>query len=233
MNHEPDIAAIAALIGDETRAAMLSVLLGGRAASASELAERAFVTAQTASEHLKKLRTAGLIRMRKSGRYHYYELAGPEVAQLLEALQLVAPLKEPISETLPKAPLSMRHARTCYDHLAGQFGIALTDGLLACGYVIEFDNHYSVSKEGERWLEHYGISLGEVQASKRKFAYPCLDWSERRFHIAGSFGLALLNMTLARQFVMRTEHSRALTVTESGYRMLENEFGTSIRQPFP
>jgi DNA-binding transcriptional ArsR family regulator len=190
MKEGPDIALVAALIGDPARANMLTALLGGAALTAGELARHAGVTAQTASTHLARLREGGLISMRHQGRHRYFALTGGEVAQVLEGLiGLAARNGHARTRPGPRDP-ALRQARVCYDHLAGDMGVALLDGLVRQGVVT--DDAPALTERGRARMEAFGIDLAALARSRRPVCRACLDWSVRRSHLAGGLGAALL-----------------------------------------
>lgn len=224
MEQEPDLATIAALLGDATRATILAALMGGEALPASELAYRAHITPQTASSHLSKLLHGGLIKVTPNGRHRYYALKNREVAQLLETLQLVAPMRQSPIKRPSKVSEELCEARTCYDHLAGQLGVAVRQALIHKNYLIDNEEQYSLTPDGIAWLASVEIDVDKLQKKRRKFAYPCLDWSERQFHIGGSLGAAIANLFFEKQWVQRKSHTRALHITSLGKHYLYSEF---------
>ncbi|WP_237216375.1 helix-turn-helix domain-containing protein [Falsiroseomonas oryziterrae] len=214
------LAGIAALIGDPARAAMLAALLDGRALSAGELAEAAGVTPQTASAHLAKLTAAGLLGAAKQGRHRYHRLASPAVARLIEGLLelSVAPRRV---VTGPR-DAALRRARTCYDHLAGRLGVALADALAVRGAIELTDEGGAVTESGTGFLAGIGIT---PPARSRVWCRPCLDWSERRPHLAGALGAALCTRCFELGWVRRQAGGRALDITPAGWRGLADVFG--------
>src|SRR3954453_13192686 len=180
MRATPDLAAVAALIGDPSRAAMLSALLGGYALPAGELARHARISAQTASAHLARLVAAGMLSVTPAGRHRYYALKGKEVAQALEALALIAPTQRPRSLTQSLEAQALCHARTCYDHLAGTLGVALTQGLIERGVIEGRQDTFEVTACGAEWLAQRGLNCAELAGSQRLFAPGCIDWRERK-----------------------------------------------------
>lgn len=216
------IATVAALIGDAARANILSALMGGQALTAGELARRAGVTAQTTSGHLAQLAAAHLLTLEKQGRHRYYRLASPEVAQAMHSLMTVA--AENPSRRHPVGPRdeAMRLARTCYDHLAGRLVLALTDSLVAHDHLALGDGAGLLSDSGANFLCEFGVDLAE--RSKRPFCRTCLDWSERRPHLAGQLGAALLQRLLDLGWVARLPDTRALRITPDGHRGLTAAF---------
>ncbi|HEY7791922.1 MAG TPA: helix-turn-helix transcriptional regulator [Vicinamibacterales bacterium] len=220
---------IASAIGEPARARMLYALLDGRARTATELAIVADVAPATASVHLQRLRDARLVAMRAQGKHRYYSLAGVEVAAALEALSVLAGgHQRPFA---PNTPHHLRTARTCYDHLAGTLGVALHDRLQALGWLSPDradSSRYDVSPAGARALEGLGIDVTGARRLRRRFAYACLDWSERRPHLGGALAGAVLTLAVKRTWVVRDLDSRALDITSAGRRELRAKFGLEI-----
>jgi len=228
MLHEPDFATIAALIGDPSRASILNALLSGEALPASELAYRAHITPQTASSHLSKLLDAHLVKVTAMGRHRYYSLKNHDVAQILETLQLIAPPLKPKSTRPTKISPELCHARTCYDHLAGKLGVTVTHALLEQNFVVEDEQNYGLTPKGLDWLDTWGIDVEPLTKKRRKFAFACLDWSERRFHIAGSLGAVIADLFIENAWVKRLPHTRALKITSKGTTLLKQEFAITM-----
>jgi DNA-binding transcriptional ArsR family regulator len=222
-----NIAEIAALIGDTTRANMLSALMDGRALTAGELAFHAGVSAQTTSGHLAKLLQGELIALEKQGRHRYYRLASPAVAEILEALMTLAANGPKRHRPTGPKDEAMRTARTCYDHMAGRLGIAIADSLSGKGFVMQEEGHGLISEEGTRFFCDFGIVLDGDTTSKRPLCRTCLDWSERRPHLAGRLGAALLARSLSLGWVSHVPQSRALRITRAGERGFLSEFSIS------
>lgn len=228
---ESKISRIAAAIGEPARARMLYSLLDGQARSSTELSVIAEVSASTASVHLQRLLAEKLIRLTPLGRHRYYCLAGADVATALESLSVVA--GSSLSAFEPNTPTRLRLARTCYDHLAGAVGVSLHDRLKDMGWLIAPANvqqSYAVTTKGTRELEKLGIDLEQVRSQRRRFVGPCLDWSERRPHLAGSLGASLLQIALQRKWMVQDLDSRALELTKLGRRELRAQFGIEIGQ---
>jgi DNA-binding transcriptional ArsR family regulator len=223
------IAEIGALLGDPARAAMLSALMSGRALTAGELAYQAGVTAQTASGHLSKLTQQGLLSVTKQGRHRYFRLASREIGTMLEGVTLVAALHAPPRHR-PRsaADEALRFARTCYDHLAGTLGVLLTDALTEAGHIELGEEGGSVTHSGENFLSELGLDLAELHRQKRHFCRPCLDWSERRMHLAGALGAALTKHCLSDGWLVRHRDSRAVAVTPKGRRALAERFAIEL-----
>ncbi len=222
------IAQVAALVGDPARANMLAVLMDGRALTAGELAFVARVSAPTASAHLAKLLDGRLLSVVAQGRHRYFRLASPLVARMLESIDLVAAIEAPPRHR-PVGPrdTALRQARLCYDHLAGTLGVALADALVAKGHVVLGDDGGEVTASGARFLSALGA---EPPAAKRPRAFcrPCLDWSERRPHIAGALGAAFCAHSFGQGWIRRIEGTRAVAVTPEGRRIFRETIGMRI-----
>ncbi|HEY2661398.1 MAG TPA: helix-turn-helix transcriptional regulator [Caulobacteraceae bacterium] len=227
-------AEIAALAGDPARAAMLHALMDGRALTATELAHVAGVTPQTASGHLARMTTAGLLGVEKQGRHRYHRLASPTVARMMESImQVAADLEPPKRLSVGPNDTALRAARTCYDHLAGQLGVALCDAMIDQGFV-ELDNDAGlVTDPGLRFLADIGLDADALAArrgkrSGRLLCRPCLDWSERRPHLAGGLGAALCAHCLDQGWVRRLHGARAVAVTPKGLGVFRGRFGARL-----
>ena len=212
-----DVAAIAAAIGEPARARMLETLMDGRARTSTELAIVAAVTPSTASTHLSRLKKENLVSVQKQGKHRYYSLQGRDVARALEALNVLAGR----STFVPGTPVRLREARTCYDHIAGALGVAIHDRFRSMRWI---SDRYALTRDGEKSLESFGIDIDAVRALRRRFAYACLDWSERRPHIGGALGAAILSLALKKKWVRQDLDSRALTVSDSGKREMRARF---------
>ncbi len=227
---EPDVAAarVAAAIGAPARANMLYSLLDGHARTSTELAIVADVSPSTASAHLEKLMAERLVAVSSQGRHRYYRLHGPAVARMLESLSVVAGGR---TASRPGTPSRLRAARTCYDHMAGTVAVALHDRLLRLGWLCkpsEEDAAYDVSADGERQLANLGIDVAAARTLRRRFAYGCLDWSERRPHVGGAVGAALLTCFLRKRWASQHYDSRALSITQAGRRELQTRLGITV-----
>jgi DNA-binding transcriptional ArsR family regulator len=219
------IAEIGALLGDPARANMLLALIAGRALTAGELAWCARVTAQTASGHLAKLTEAGLLSVKSQGRHRYYRLASPLVAQMLEGIQVVAAVQGPPRyRPASRIDEALKAGRTCYDHLAGRLGVALADALVARGHVVLSHDGGEATAEGMKFLHGFGIDTAP-RRGRRCFCRPCLDWSERRPHIAGTLGQGLAQRCFDLGWIERVRDSRAVAITPRGYDGLKQVFG--------
>ena len=215
MDNGLKIAQVAALIGDPARANMLVRLMDGTALTASELAFVSGVSPQTASGHLAKLSEAGLLALEKQGRHRYFRLASPLVGHMLEALGVVAHDKPGPQTIRWRGGEALRRARTCYDHMAGRLAVAIADALVERSHVMIGQDGGTVASSGLRFFRDIGVDLPEP-GRRRIFCRPCLDWSERRPHLAGAIGAALLQVSLERGWVERTRDSRALTIRQPG-----------------
>lgn len=221
------LAEVAAAIGDTARANILAALMDGRALTAGELAWHAGVGAPTTSGHLARLRQAGLVAEERQGRHRYHRLAGPEVAHALEALMAVAASSPPRHRPVGPRDEALRAARTCYDHLAGRLGVGLADALQARGHVVIADGAGSLTASGERFLaDTLGVDL--AGRSTRPLCRTCLDWSERRPHLAGRLGAALCARCFALGWIEPTRDSRAVAVTDAGKRGFAEAFGLAF-----
>ena len=198
---------------------MLLALLEGRALPAGELARAAAVSAQSASAHLAKLSKGGLITMQRDGRCRYYKLAGPRVADALEALGAISTVHPAAKYIRSRADQSMLLARSCYDHLAGRVGVALTETMQKQRIIVtEGERDYRVTARGADWLGELGINVESLERGKRNFARQCLDWTERRPHVSGALGAALMQHFLDEGWLARRRESRALRMTQKGQR---------------
>jgi len=225
------ISEIATLIGDPTRTAMLVALMDGRALTASELAGVAGVTPQTASSHLGKLSEAGLLNVTQTGRHRYHRLASAHVATMLEAIMTVAaaPGNRP-ARTVRTGPrdAALRQARSCYDHLAGEIAVTIADRLAASGHIAALMDGGRLTADGAAFLSSIGVDVDAARARitpRRMLCRPCLDWSERRMHLAGTIGTAMLAAFLQQGWMRAADGSRAILVTRTGVRALQTHFG--------
>jgi DNA-binding transcriptional ArsR family regulator len=225
MKDGPEIAFVAALLGDPARANMLTALLAGAALTAGELAREAGVTAQTASSHLARLANGGLVTVRRQGRHSYFALADADVAGVLEGLMgLAARAGHLRARPGPKGP-ALRLARVCYDHLAGDLGVALLGSLVARNLVVYDGDALALTAAGAAFAENFGISLPALRASRRPLCTMCLDWSVRRDHLAGALGAALLTRFYAAGWAARVAGTRVVAFTPSGLAAFGEAFG--------
>lgn len=225
MNAHPDIAvaSIAGAIGEPARARMLYSLVDGRARTSTELAVIAGVSPSTASVHLDRLRATRLVTMAAQGKHRYYSLAGTDVAHALESLSVLAGFSP--RRFVPNTPVELRAARTCYDHIAGRLGVALHDRFRRLAWLAGDGNSYEVTSSGMNALTAIGIDVKTLRALRRKFAYPCIDWSERRPHLGGALGAALLTSALRSKWVVQDPGARSLEITRRGRHELRARFG--------
>lgn len=225
MSDGPNITRIAAAIGDPVRAEMLTALMAGRALTASELADHAGITKQTGSSHLKRLLDAELVEVRAQGRHRYFAIANEDVAQLLERMiGVAANTASARVHTGPRDP-ALRRARVCYDHLAGEIAVSIYDALLA-RRALEFQGaSLTVTEAGKTWFARFGIDVDRVSSQRRTLCRVCMDWSERRNHLAGALGAALLQRMIDRGWAQRARGSRLVTFRPAGERALEQALG--------
>ena len=227
-------ARVAALAGDPARAGMLHALMDGRALTASELASVARITAQTASSHLARMTEAGLLTVEKQGRHRYHRLASPDVARMMETImQVASTLEPPRRVSVGPRDVALRAARTCYDHLAGRLGVALADAMVEKGYAELASDGGIITDTGVGFLGRIGIDVEAIltrrgKRSTRVLCRPCLDWSERRPHLAGVNGAALCAHSLEKTWVRRLSDTRAVEITPKGWRVFREEFGAQL-----
>ncbi|MGB5212155.1 MAG: winged helix-turn-helix domain-containing protein [Anderseniella sp.] len=229
MKEGPDIALLGSLIGDPARANILTALMSGKALTASELASEAGVTVQTASSHLKKLQDANLLRQRKQGRHRYFTLADDDVGSVLEAMMGLAAKRGLVRTRTGPRDDALRKARVCYNHLAGDLGVAIYDGMVSHGYLVELDDGVDLTCGGEDFAGQFGIDLATLSKSRRPMCKSCLDWSSRRTHLAGSLGTALLNRFYELDWASRVDGSRVVEFSTRGERLLLAKFGVNGR----
>jgi DNA-binding transcriptional ArsR family regulator len=229
MKEGPDIAKVAALIGDPARANVLTALMHGKALTASELSFEAGVTLQTASSHLSKLLDAGLLRARKQGRYKYFSLSNDEVAHVLEWLMGLAANAGHLRTRTGPRDTALRKARICYNHLAGDMGTRLFDHLMAKGYLRSRGDHLDLTERGHAFVREFGIDVDALEGKRSPLCRECLDWSERRSHLAGSLGRAFLSRLEELGWARRNRGTRVVTFSESGQYHFAATFGdTSV-----
>lgn len=225
MKEGPDIARLGALIGDPARANMLTALMSGGALTATELAGMAGITLQTASSHLAQLEEADLLRLRKQGRHRYFSLAD-DVAEVLEALMGMAERRgQKRTRTGPRDP-ALRKARVCYDHLAGEMGVALFGSLRTRGRIVEGGDTIGLTESGRSFVAEFGIDLEGLEKSRRPLCRSCLDWSARRTHLAGSLGAAFLDRFQELGWARRQTGTRVIAFTPPGERAFGNLLGS-------
>lgn len=220
------LAQMAGLMGDPSRAHMLSALLDGRALTALELSIAAGVTPQTASSHLAKLQGARLLAVESKGRRRYYRLASPGVANTLESVMSLTASPPRYLQPMPELDNEFRAARSCYDHLAGQLGVAITDFLVNRGYILFEDDVGEATDSGQEFFIRLGLDL--TASTRRPTCRPCLDWSERRLHVAGRVGAQIATLCFERKWLTRKRGTRALAVTGVGRKMLPRAFAIEL-----
>ncbi|WP_338770845.1 helix-turn-helix domain-containing protein [Massilia sp. METH4] len=220
------LARIAAAIAEPARARMLCSLLDGHARTSTELSVVGGVSPSTASAHLARLQEDGLLRQLAQGRHRYYSLAGGDVAAALEALLVVAGVQR--APFVPATPSRLRAARTCYDHMAGALAVTLHEHFIGAGWLAQAGDGYALTGEGEHRFAALGLDLAALRAQRRRFACPCLDWSERRPHLGGALGAALLRLALQKGWVEQDLDSRALAASPQGRRRMAAALGISL-----
>ncbi|WP_336992978.1 metalloregulator ArsR/SmtB family transcription factor [Bacillus toyonensis] len=230
MNVYPNISYIAKLIAEPTRAIILECLMNGQALPASELAYMAKVSHPTISSHLSKLVEGNLLNVEQHGRHRYYRLANQEVAEVLEKLGTIAPIAPVRSLRQSNQLRKVRNARTCYDHLAGELGVKVAEGLINRQLLTLKDGEYTVTEQGKKWFLKFGINIEKANTKRRIFAKPCLDWSERRYHISGWLGSELANLFFEQGWITKEEQSRAVHLTNEGEKALQDQLGIDIKK---
>lgn len=224
------VSRIAGAIGEPARARMLFCLMDGHSRTSTELAIVADVATSTASAHLNRLKAERLVKVITQGKHRFYSLDGPKVARVLEGLSVLA--DSPRRKFVPNTPTRLRAARVCYDHMAGHLGVLLHDRFTQLGWLTHVsttdDDSYDLSATGVAAFESLGIDVEETRRLRRRFAYACLDWSERRPHIGGALGAALLKVALKKRWVSQDLDSRAIRVTNAGRRELSVRFGVEV-----
>lgn len=227
VNLETQISNITSLIGDPIRTLVLWTLLDGRAYTATELAICANTSPQNISMHLSKLVQADLLSVESQGRHRYYRISKPEVAYAIEALANLIPERNKKNVIINNTS-DIKYCRTCYDHLAGKVGVLITERLSLQNIIKLQGNIYTLSNKGNEFLKDIGIDIVELKNQRRFFAKPCLDWSERKYHLAGSLGAALLDNMLHSDWIRRTKNSRAIVITSKGKKELYNKFKITV-----
>ncbi len=210
----------AAIIGEPVRATILWTLLDGKSFTATELAIAAETSASNISMHLAKLVNAGLLKAENHGRHRYYSFSGKEIAYAVEALATIIPFASKKNLQADKTISPVQQCRTCYDHLAGKTSVTITDALLKQKLIIANDTDFGLTPKGKKWFAVMDIDTNELQQQRRSFLRPCLDWSERRYHIAGSLAAAFLDKMLLHDWIRRIKNSRVIVVTAKGQKNL-------------
>jgi DNA-binding transcriptional ArsR family regulator len=221
---EKGFSRITSLLGDKARSTMLWYLLDGRAYTATELAMCADISAQSASNHLSKMVNANMLIVKKQGRHRYYQYANPEIAHAIESIAGLVPVNAELKRMEKTEHSDFTQARTCYDHLAGKLGVAVTESLLQQKIIVSSNNVFEITKKGQPWFSDLGIDVNRLMQQRRSFLRPCLDWSERKYHIAGSLGAALLDLMLAEDWIRRIKKSRTVIITAKGEKNLYEYF---------
>lgn len=226
--NEIAVARIAGAIGEPARARMLFCLMDGHARTSTELAIVADVATSTASAHLNRLKAEHLVRVITQGKHRFYSLEGPKVARVLEGLSVL--VDQPRPKFTPNTPTRLRAARVCYDHMAGYLGVLLHDRFNQLKWLSNTSNSdaYDLTTEGVKAVDALGIDLEEIRKLRRRFAYACLDWSERRPHLGGALGAAILKLAIKRKWVAQDLDSRAIRVTNAGRREMLARFGVEV-----
>jgi DNA-binding transcriptional ArsR family regulator len=224
MKGSPNIAKTAALIGDLARASMLTALMSGKALTATELAREGGITVQTASSHLRKLEEGGLLQVRKQGRHKYFALASENVASVLEALMGISAGNDLMKSRIGPADEALRNSRVCYNHLAGDRGIQLYDSLVAYKFLNLQGDELTLTSAGYDFVSEFGINIDELNAAKAVLCRECLDWSERRSHLAGSLGRAFLSRFEVLRWVKRVDDSRLIKFSRKGTNLFNSTF---------
>ncbi|CAL2102412.1 Uncharacterized HTH-type transcriptional regulator YdfF [Tenacibaculum sp. 190130A14a] len=213
---ENDFSEIASLLGDKSRAIMLWNLLDGRAYTATELANCSAVSLQSASNHLAKLLQKNILTVEKQGRHRYYRFSSPEVAQVIESMASLLSLQKDYKKIKRPKATAFTYARTCYQHLAGEVGVKITEALVSQEIITPVEKQYIVTHSGKQWFLDLGINTEKIQNAKRSFAHQCLDWSERKHHLAGALGDAFLETMLANDWFRKHKNTRELVLTSKG-----------------
>ncbi|ADM68352.1 hypothetical protein GMA19_00499 [Paenibacillus polymyxa E681] len=228
MSTKSNVAMIASLVSEPSRAAILTALLDGRFHTASELAHMAGIKPQTASFHLAKMTEAQVVIVEKQGRHRYFGIQDPEVAQVMESLLSIAPPVPIKSFTHAFENEALRLARTCYDHVAGQLGVQLMSFFIQKGILFEDQDGLHITEPGEAFFTDFQIDLTKTRQKRRSFSHKCLDWSERRHHLAGALGSALLDRLFELHWIERLPTTRAIRITADGKRGFKEIFSIEV-----
>ncbi|MCS0788444.1 winged helix-turn-helix domain-containing protein [Cytobacillus pseudoceanisediminis] len=228
MNMNSNVAKVASLVSEPSRAAILTALLDGRYHTVNELAHMARIKPQTASFHLKKMLDAQVVSAEKQGRHRYYGIMNQEVAQVMESFLSIAPAAEIKSFKHASEDKAIRFARTCYDHLAGNLGVEITESLKRKGFIAEENDTFSVTEDGIAFFHSMQIDLTSLKKKRRSFSHKCLDWSERRHHLAGALGNAILEKFLEQNWIQRIPKTRAIKITPQGMKGFKENFAIDL-----
>lgn len=231
METQTPLAQIGALFAEPARAVILTELMAGRALTATELATRAEIAPSTASAHLAKLVAGGLLAVEVQGRHRYYRLAGPEVARVIEALGAFRPPDTSLDHHHPKEMDGLRFARTCYDHLAGYVAVAMRSAMIEQGLIVEDGLEHRVTPAGEAWFADFGVDVEAARRARRSFARRCLDWTERRPHLAGALGAAMLARMVAQGWIAPVPGERLVELTPAGRTLLAQTLNLHFPSP--
>ncbi|RAT06461.1 transcriptional regulator [Bacillus cereus] len=227
-----NVSEVALLIRSKSRAQILTYLLDGKAYPASELAHVAKIQTKTAIYHLSRMIEKEIISIEKHGKHRYYRLSNSEISQILKLLLVITPQEKDMPFRQPSQSSELRYARTCYDHLAGTLGVAITNSLLDKGYLVKKDLYFHITKSGQAFLTEFDIDVNAIKQKKRIFAKACLDSTEREHHLAGSLGNVLLEKLLQLNWIQRVPKSRAIKVTPNGKKKLKQIFSIPISVEF-
>ncbi|MGX9932787.1 ArsR/SmtB family transcription factor [Virgibacillus salarius] len=228
MKTNTNAAIIASLVSEASRAAILTVLLDGRYHPASELAYMAGIKPQTASFHLAKMVDANVVAVSQHGRHRYYGIQNQEVAQVMESFLSIAPPIKIKSLKQAKEDKAIRYARTCYDHLAGNLGVAITTSFLHKGLIDEKKEIFTITEDGKEFFTSFQIDLEKLKKKRRSFSHKCLDWSERRPHLAGALGNALLERFIELHWIQQLPKTRAIKITAEGEKGFKEIFAVDM-----
>ncbi|WP_299156601.1 helix-turn-helix transcriptional regulator [uncultured Tenacibaculum sp.] len=218
---ENDFSEIASLLGDKSRAIMLWNLLDGRAYTATELANCSGISLQSASNHLAKLLQKNILSVEKQGRHRYYKFSSPDVAQVIESMASLLSLQQDYKKVKKPKASAFTYARTCYNHLAGEVGVIITEALISHNIISPLNKEYIVTATGKQWFLKLDINIDETQNLKRSFAHQCLDWSERKHHLAGALGDVFLETLLKEDWFRKHKNTRELIITAKGKQHLK------------
>lgn len=232
MSINPNLANVASIVSDPSRAAILTVLMDNRFHSAGELAYMARIKPQTTSYHLTKLIDSDLITVENQGRHRYFQIRNPEVAQIMETLLTLSPPAQIRSLKQSTEDRQVRYARTCYDHIAGYLGVQITEAFINKGFLTESNQEFLLTENGASFLTSFGVDISMVRKKRRSFSHKCLDWSERRHHLAGALGNAILELFLELNWVKRLPKTRALEITPIGKKALMENLSFDVSK-FP
>lgn len=225
---EDSFIATASLLCEPSRARILWNLLDGRAYTATELACVSDLSASSVSNHLSRLLKGEIVKVDIQGKHRYYSFANDEVAYVVESLANLAREKGVCGPEKPLAKDDVKYCRSCYDHLAGKVGVQIADGLLSRGLIRLRNKNFIITEKGDTFFRDFGLDIQTLQKQRRFFAKACLDWSERKYHLAGSLGAALFNEMLRKDWLRRTKDSRVIVITSLGQREVRNTMGVEI-----